>query len=261
MFQQSVQSWFKKLSELSKEVAGSCLNLPQADKVTELENKINKIKNDCSTNATKFEQFKTKAETQFKELEKKINDLAAKVNKLVVMPSKKKIKNGVLERRGDICLLKCIDGAYASRKGPFKCSSTDFCTDETFQCVAVRSCKDIKTHFPSATSGLYKVRNKRGTASFEVYCDMSTANGGWTLAAVVANGDKNNWVFGDNDRDYGDMTSLWENDVALGTVSNNTLRTAKDFKSLAFTEINAKELLITFKGIPTFSAKNCLTKV
>ena len=248
-----MQSWFKKLSELSEKVAGSCLNLPQADKVTELENKMSKIQNGCSKNATKFEQFKTKAEIQFKELEKKINDLAAKVNKLTVMPSKKKIKNGVLERRGDICLIKCIDGAYATRKGPFKCSSADFCTDETFHCVAVRSCKEIKARFSSTRSGLYKVLNKQGTASFEVYCDMTTANGGWTLAAVIANGDENNWIFGDSDRDYGDMTSLWENDVALGSVSNNTLRTAKDFKSLAFIEVEAKELLITFKGKPKFS--------
>ena len=230
-------------------MAKSCLDLPQADKVKQLEQKLSNLEGKCNATDKHLQQLKSQSESRILSLEKKVSEQAAKLNKLINADSTKTIENGMLEKRGSTCLVKCNKGSYPYPSQSFPCSY-DYCKEQMPKCIAAKSCKDIAKYVANAGSGVYSVQSNDGTNVYPVYCDMATDRGGWTLAAVVANGDSDNWVYGDADNNFGDVNSLWENSVVLGKVDANTITTAKDFKSPAFNDMKANELLISFKGRP-----------
>ena len=74
--------------------------------------------------------------------------------------------------------------------------------------TVARSCRDRLGRNPSAPDGVYLINPDGGgmSGAFQVYCDMSAGDGGWTLVATVANDGNHYWTWSNRARLYDGST-------------------------------------------------------
>jgi len=78
----------------------------------------------------------------------------------------------------------CPDGAYPDPVPvPSIYEDCDKCVDFINNVIFPKSCQEIKVNDPAAKDGVYKIDpdGAGGNAPFNVYCDMTTDKGGWTV--------------------------------------------------------------------------------
>jgi hypothetical protein len=114
------------------------------------------------------------------------------------------------------------------------CTGTNFC--QTGACLPPRSCAALRAAYPLLGSGVYSVDpdGSGGAAPFDVFCDMSTEGGGWTLLATVYN------TPGTDTRRWNTDT-VFSDGTTFGTVSG---RTSDDYKSPAYSAVTGRSLLV-----------------
>ncbi|GAG07061.1 unnamed protein product, partial [marine sediment metagenome] len=108
----------------------------------------------------------------------------------------------------------------------------DWDTSYSYWIENPQSCSQVLARNPSATSGIYTI-SPNGSDSFDVYCDMETDGGGWTL---IMNLDSN-----DGTNHHYDDTTFWTGDNTVGSVSSAL---TNDFKSKSFALNNSSEIMV-----------------
>jgi hypothetical protein len=114
------------------------------------------------------------------------------------------------------------------------CASGTYC--QASACALPRSCAALRAAYPLLGSGVYSVDpdGSGGAAPFDVFCDMSTEGGGWTLLATVYN------TPGTDTRRWNTDT-VFSDGTTFGTVSG---RTSDDYKSPAYSAVTGRSLLV-----------------
>ncbi len=114
--------------------------------------------------------------------------------------------------------------------------------------TALADCKAIKTAHPHSTDGVYWIEPALLSGSpFQVYCDMTTDGGGWTLVGKV--------MGADHDQDSGILdatdTTRWVNKSYIGDITSLSVQNAlgQSYESVPFTDFMLQGLLNSSRSL------------
>ena len=125
----------------------------------------------------------------------------------------------------------------------------DDCDADTPDVCNSLHCKGLLEDSPDLDSGVYKIDpdGAGGVEPFDVYCDMETNSGGWTLIAIVSDTDSTNWhAFHTN----------WKTAGSFGTTTDPAH--SQDAKSAAYALVSGTDLMLSYNGQTLLYANTCL---